>query len=265
VNEIVNLKAIMRKRMFRWSLISGGAIALFWLIFYLRNGYVPVASEIPGWPIAYVPGIPRWWDVSIGPLWAIPLAYLSTPSTKKPSGDGEAYTIFQIAILAAMFGLTYSLLAGYLNNLTYGLATSIMNVSVLCLAVASIIGIIVGAVFDLMAGFVASVATVLLTVLAVSCAYGIAASVLAVFITGLVVGIVFGFDYGLKYGLTASLAYGLTASLAYGLTHGLSVGLATGLLMSICYGWIFICLFDLLIKIRKVFKHVASWLLVEEG
>jgi len=265
MNEIVSLKATKRKRMFRWSLISAGAIALFWLIFYLKNGYMPVASEIPGWPIAYVPGVPRWWDVLLGPLWAIPLAYLSISSTRKPFKDDEVYTIFKIVILAAIFGFTYSLVASYLNSLSYGFATSIISVFALCLAVVSIISLIVSFVFDFTTGFLVGVMTVLLTVLAVSCAYGIAGSVLAVFLTGLAVGIVFGFDYNLKYGLTASLAYGLTASLAYGLTHGLSVGLATGLLMSICYGWIFICLFDLLIKIRKVFKHVASWLLVEEG
>ena len=82
------LRVTTKKRALRWSWISAGAIALFWLVFYIDKGYVPVVSVPPGDSIvAYFSRMSRWWDILIGPLWAIPLAFIATFCTKEGLDD----------------------------------------------------------------------------------------------------------------------------------------------------------------------------------
>src|SRR4030042_1659006 len=62
-----------RKLMWRWSLITAGLIALFWTMWYLITGQVPVMTSIKmtpelTWQLPF--GISRWWDILIGPIWS---------------------------------------------------------------------------------------------------------------------------------------------------------------------------------------------------
>jgi len=69
------------KLMLRWSLVTGGLIALFWAIYYLIAGSVPTVTSIKmteTWTLSSPLGISRWWDILIGPIWSIIIIYLLT-------------------------------------------------------------------------------------------------------------------------------------------------------------------------------------------
>jgi len=58
--------------MWRWSLISAGAIALFWAIYWMVTGEVPYAFTVKTFlteEINLPVGLSRWWDILLGPLW----------------------------------------------------------------------------------------------------------------------------------------------------------------------------------------------------
>ena len=63
-----------QKLMIRWSIVTGGLIALFWAIWYLATGEVPIVTSIkmtPNWNYVLPFGISRWWDILIGPIWSL--------------------------------------------------------------------------------------------------------------------------------------------------------------------------------------------------
>ena len=88
------------KLMWRWSLITAGTIVLFWTIWYLIAGQVPVTTSIKmteNWTIQLPFSISRWWDVLIGPIWSIVLISLFTNEriTKdKDLGVGLVFGLF---------------------------------------------------------------------------------------------------------------------------------------------------------------------------
>lgn len=112
--------------MFRWSLIAGGIIALFWAIFRLATGYIPEATHIV-LPISKVHadcniwelpfGVSRWWDVFIGLLWpAIGVLFFGSRQINKivdiylEAGAGIVYyLLFMLWMFSLMFGVCLGL------------------------------------------------------------------------------------------------------------------------------------------------------------
>ncbi|MDD5331547.1 MAG: hypothetical protein PHE43_01850 [Candidatus Nanoarchaeia archaeon] len=69
------------KIILRWSILTAGLIALFWAIWYLITGNVPIVNKIEmtgHWNLALSFGISRWWDILIGPIWSTILIIILT-------------------------------------------------------------------------------------------------------------------------------------------------------------------------------------------
>ena len=103
------------KLMWRWSLITAGTITLFWTIWYLVAGQVPVVTSIKmtpelTWQLPF--GISRWWDILIGPIWLIMLILIFT------SRERKKYICF---IVGAACGLIYGLFFSPAVGLVAGL------------------------------------------------------------------------------------------------------------------------------------------------
>ena len=67
----------------RWSLVSGALIALFWSCWYLLVKSVP-CEVIPIYKSqiqSSLPFIPRWFDILIGPIWSVTLVLMFTSKT----------------------------------------------------------------------------------------------------------------------------------------------------------------------------------------
>jgi hypothetical protein len=178
-----------KKLMFRWSLVSAGAIALFWGIWYLATGSVPEVKSIkmtPDWIITLPFGISRWWDVLMGPIWAI---IITQSLDKIKDEDALAFGL----IFGLIFGLVCGLASGLVCGLAFGLAS----------------GLAFGLVCSLAFGLVCSLA------------FGLVCS--------LAFGLTFGLACGLAFGLVCSLAFGLASGLVCGLASGLVCGLVFGL------------------------------------
>jgi len=70
-----------QKLMIRWSILTACLVAMFWTIWYLIAGYVPVVASIkitPNWVYVLPFNISRWWDVLIGPIWSTTIIFLLT-------------------------------------------------------------------------------------------------------------------------------------------------------------------------------------------
>ncbi len=172
-----------KKLMWRWSLVSAGAIAFFWAVWYLITGSVPVISAIkmtPNWTLELPFGISRLWDILIGPIWASILVLLFTNEKIAENEDLGAGLVFGL-----VFGLVVGLGAGLGAGLGVGLGA----------------GLVFGLGVGLGAGLV----------------FGLGAGLG----TGLGTGLVFGLVFGLGVGLGAGLVFGLVVGLVFGLVVGL--------------------------------------------
>ncbi len=70
-----------RKMMISWSILTAGIIALFWMVWYLCAGSVPVVHSLKmtsDWNIVLPFGLSRWWDILLGPIYSITLILLVT-------------------------------------------------------------------------------------------------------------------------------------------------------------------------------------------
>jgi len=99
----------------RWSLLTGGLIALFWAGYYFFVGSVPVVASIKmtdSWIYILPFGISRWWDILIGPIWStIIILLVDSERFRRKEGDET---------IALAFGLIFTLLIGLLIGLTVG-------------------------------------------------------------------------------------------------------------------------------------------------
>ena len=112
-----------KKMMLRWSIVSAGLIALFWAIWYWKTGSVPVVHGIKmtgNWTVSLPFGMSRWWDILVGPIWAIIVILIFTNS--KISED-EDLVVGLVAGLGV--GLVFWLVVGLLFGLAAGLATGL--------------------------------------------------------------------------------------------------------------------------------------------
>ena len=107
----------------RWSLVTGGLIALFWAIWYLITGGVPVVTSIKissNWTYVLPFGVSRWWDILIGPIWSTIIILLLT--SKKLKGDEDR--IFGL-VVGLVVGLGAGLGAGLVAGLGVGPVVSL--------------------------------------------------------------------------------------------------------------------------------------------
>ena len=137
-----------KQLMLRWSLVTGGLIALSWVIYYLIAGSVPTVTSMKvtdTWTLSLPFGISRWWDILIGPIWSIIIIYLFT---KLKGKDGDLVA----ALVAGLgFGLIFGLIFGLASGLAFGLASGLA----FGLAASLIFGLTSGLAFGLGFGLVA--------------------------------------------------------------------------------------------------------------
>ncbi len=164
-----------RKMALRCSIVTAGLIALFWAIWGLINGSVPVVTSIrmtENWTLVLPFGISRWWDILIGPIWSTAGVFLIT--NKRVKEDRHL-------ILGLILGLVFGLILGLAYVLGFGLAGGL------------VFGLAGGLVFGLAGG------------LALGLVYGLA--------YGLGFGLAYGLVFGLGFGLAGGLVFGLVALL----------------------------------------------------
>ncbi len=176
-----------------WSAVTASLIAIFWTIWYLATGEVPVVSSIKmteEWTYVLPVKMSRWWDILIGPIWAT-VAILVLSSRKNLDDK---------FVLDMVFGLICGLVSGLVFNVRFGLA------------------------FSLTFGLASSMVPVMINVTIPPSDYApviIAAFILAF---GLAISLVCGLAaLGLALSLVCGLAaLGLALCLVYGLAHGLA-------------------------------------------
>ncbi len=173
--------------MWKWSLLTGGLIALFWLIWYFVAGSVPVFQSVkiaPELTLDLPFGISRWWDVLMGPLWSVVLIFLLTGNFFSPQEDDKEDLVF---------GLVSGLAFGLVSGLAFGLGFGMVS------------GLAFGLGFGLVAG------------LAIWLSFGIDFGLGF----GLGFGLVHGLAFGLGFGLGLGLGFGLVAELIIGIIFAL--------------------------------------------
>ena len=112
------------KLIWRWSLVTAGLIALFWTVWYLINGSVPMVTSIkmtPTWTIELPFSVSRWWDVLIGPIWST-IIIIPLFTDEKNIGEDEDL------VFGLVFGLAFGLPIGLVFGLVFGLATYLIKV-----------------------------------------------------------------------------------------------------------------------------------------
>src|SRR3989338_8135811 len=103
------------KLVVRWSFLSAVLIALFWTVWYVVNGDVPVVTHIKitdeyNYLLPF--RISRWWDILIGPIFSILVILLVT---SKQIHDEEI-----------AFGLIFRLASGLVHGLIFRLASGLI-------------------------------------------------------------------------------------------------------------------------------------------
>jgi len=131
--------------MLRWSLVTGGLIALFWAIYYLIAGSVPTVTSIKmteTWTLSSPLGISRWWDILIGPIWSIIIIYLLT---KFKDEDDDLVVGLGAGLVAGLgVGLGAGLVADLGVSLVVGLGVSLVAGLVAGLGISLVVGLVVG-------------------------------------------------------------------------------------------------------------------------
>lgn len=159
------LRTTTKKRALRWSLVSAGAIALFWLIFLYKNGYVPVVGDTPSsyWPFWFFSGMSRWWDILIGPLWAFPLAFAATFLTKEGLDDdvniahGAVVGFVVGAVVGFVYGPTIGFNLSFMAGLMVGIVTSLVYDSGVAIVATFVYTIVVTLAYSLLAGLLVGI------------------------------------------------------------------------------------------------------------
>jgi len=184
---------IQRKRMlWRIPLLVTILMAIFWGVWYLATGDIPVISQIK-WTtetaIQLPFGISRLWDIPFAFVWTFILIFLFTH--KKIKDDEKLIFIGLISGLVSglLFGLVFGLVTGLVLGIGVGLGIGLGT------ALDDNLGFDLGfdLSFDLVFGLVFGLA------------FGLAASLIA----GLAIGLVLGLSVSLAFGLMSSLPTGL--------------------------------------------------------
>ena len=162
----------------RWSIATGGLIALFWAIWYLIAGEVPTVTGIKmteDWTYLLPFGISRWWDILIGPIWSTALILLFVDEKRKGREldirlvfGRDIGLVFGLVVGGLVFGQDIGLVFGLVVGLIFGLIIGLAlepdaGLDVLLifeltfglgfgLAVGSTVGVVAGLVIELIIG-----------------------------------------------------------------------------------------------------------------
>lgn len=150
-----------KKLMTRWSLVTAGAIALFWTAWYLINGSVPQDPLV---------GISRWWDILLGSLYSAALILIFTSEkVEKCCHDMDRllntdlrdlkitdplFWLTSCLTTSLIAGLIAGLFIGPIAGLATGLAASLIA-GLATLAASLIVGLIIGSIVGLTNGLIA--------------------------------------------------------------------------------------------------------------
>lgn len=237
-------------RKVRWSILTAGFIALFWTIWYLRIGQVPIVNSIkitPDCTIQLPFGVSRWWDIL--PIWSIILISIFTNKT-----FSEKIKKYPNLVGRLGMGLGFSLVIGV------GYALGIGGAVLLCAFLSG----------PLILGILTNVRLFAWENPNKNLRFNV--------YLGLLLGLFFGFFLGLChwenysneilillfaliYSLSLSVIYDLDISLLVGLlsclTFGLSYGLIEcGLLLGLGYGLIISLIACLIISMGTPLKYI---------
>lgn len=183
---------LSRRTKLIWSVIITIAVAMFWIIFYLVEGYVPVVTEIKmtnNWMISLPLKISRWWDILFAPVWSTTLVLLfifKKSSMINTEQDVNSSINTEHTVTG---GLCFGLIAG------------------LCAMLGRPGGLIFGLIFVLVIG------------LLIEMRAGLVGRLFYFYwiLFGLFAGLGFGLVVGLFYGLLTGLFYALVVGLFYGI------------------------------------------------
>ncbi len=176
-----------QKLIVRWSLVTAGLTALFWAVWYLIAGEVPVVTGIKmteNWTYVLPFGISRWWDVLVGPVGSTSIILLLT---RKPDEEDKDLG----------------------DGLVFGLVTGLSAILIVVVGVA----IVSGSSPELVTGLIA--------ILSGTIFFGMALGVLF----GIREGLAFGLRVVLRIALGAALGFALGAVIVFGVAVGLAFGL----------------------------------------
>jgi hypothetical protein len=122
------------KKILFWSIITSGAIAIFWTIWYLINDQVPITTSLEiseSWTYFLPFGISRWWDILIGPLWLTPLILLCNnllKSTQLRLKEKQGLTAEMMELSLMLVILAAGATIGLLLGICYGLIISLISI-----------------------------------------------------------------------------------------------------------------------------------------
>jgi len=126
MNNTVDYKEVLNRRMVRWSIVLTVLIALFWGVFWLIKGYVPESTDSLYLLPESVSSVQRGWDIVFGFPIGVTLAYLSVPD--KPKISKPMYRI------GLVLGLAIGALSIYLHRLGANDKIALAIVSLACCA-----------------------------------------------------------------------------------------------------------------------------------
>jgi hypothetical protein len=118
-------------RIWRFTLLVTVPIAIFWLVFYFWQGYVPAQSTIgfvtndPAIFLSF--GISRWFDILIGPLWVVTLIIWSSHLDNTNTDEPGIFEIFQyiawiVTLVCAVDAIGAGIATGLVTNVVAVLA-----------------------------------------------------------------------------------------------------------------------------------------------
>lgn len=135
----------------RWSLLTAGLIAVFWLVWHLITGSVPNSE------IFTVDGVPfkisRWWDVPTGAVVVALIVLMITNIATESDGSGNQGAPADELRFWLAFGMFVGILGLALFTLTIGLASGLVLALLLglpWLIFCLILGLFVGIIFELL-------------------------------------------------------------------------------------------------------------------
>jgi len=127
------------------SMVTAILIALYWGIWYLLTGEVPVASPVSDWAPQLNSRISRWWDVLIGPIGSVAFVLMCT--SKKTQKDNLSARLLS--------GLAQGLICGVLGETIFdgllGTGFSLDFAMTFGLAAGFLVGAATGITLDTMA------------------------------------------------------------------------------------------------------------------
>jgi len=175
-----------KKLMLSWSILTAVLIALFWTIYYLTVGSVPVVSSIKMTPDSTLTlpfAISRWWDILLGPLLSCFFALFFT--SKKITEDGDLFVGMGVGLGVGLgFGPIVGPVVGlFVSIVVFLFVSCLLGDSPFGLGVSLGIGLDFGPVLSLVLGLFVSI------------------------VVGFAVSLVVGLGLGLSFGLVTLLKY----------------------------------------------------------